>query len=93
MLVILLLLLLVILQYQLWMSDNGLIRTIKLRHAVNQQKNLNAELQGKNETLERDIVSLKQGVDVAEGIARHDLGMVKKGETFYRIVKKPEAKS
>ena len=86
-LIILLLLLLVVLQYQLWFTDNGLIRTIKLHHLLNAQQKVNSELKAKNDALVNDVNNLKQGAGVVENTARHDLGMIKKGETFYRIIK------
>jgi len=85
-LVIVLLLLLAVLQYQLWFTDNGLLKTMKLQKLVRSKQQLNAELKAKNDTLTNEINNLREGTGTAENAARHDLGMIKKGETFYRII-------
>jgi len=87
-LIILLVTLLGVLQYQLWFTENGLAKTMKLRRTVSAQQQANDELQAKNDKLTNEIGSLQQDGGVAENVARHDLEMIKKGETFYRIVKK-----
>lgn len=86
-LIIALLLLLAGLQYQLWFAPNGLSKMLKLQHVFRAQQKLNSELRNQNDSLLSDIDNLKQGTAGVEKMARHDLGMVKKGEVFYRLVK------
>ena len=86
-LVIVLLLLLVVLQYQLWFAAGGLGKTLKLQHLVHDQRKINSELKTQNDNLLDDVNDLKKGEAVIENTARHDLGMVKNGEVFYRIIK------
>ncbi len=74
------------LQAELWFSDNGYRKTLKLRAAVAEQRELNASLQARNEALDAEVVNLKQGNDAAEERARTDLGMIGKHETFYQVV-------
>ena len=74
------------LQAELWFSDDGYRKTLKLRAAVAEQRELNASLQARNAALDAEVVNLKQGNDAAEERARTDLGMIGKHETFYQVV-------
>ncbi|HYF97860.1 MAG TPA: cell division protein FtsB [Coxiellaceae bacterium] len=78
--------LLFLLQYQLWLSDGGLLSVMQLKHQISVQKEENEKLKERNSHLLADIEDLKKGSEAAEERARHDLGMVKKGETFYQTV-------
>jgi len=85
-LVIFLVVLLLILQYQLWAGDGGLLDVWDLHQEVAALKQENERLQERNAALDAEVLDLKQGLDAIEEHAREDLGMVKKGETFYQIV-------
>lgn len=85
-LVVLLLVLLGILQYQLWVGDGGLLDLWDLHQEVEALKRENERLQERNAALNAEVLDLKQGLDAIEEHAREDLGMVKEGETFYQIV-------
>ncbi len=74
------------LQAELWLSDDGYRKTIKLRTAVAEQRDLNESLRERNAALDAEVVNLKQGRDAAEERARTDLGMIGKSETFYQVV-------
>jgi len=74
------------LQAQLWLSDDGYRKTIKLRTAVAEQCELNASLRDRNAALDAEVINLKQGRDAAEERARTDLGMIGQSETFYQVV-------
>jgi len=74
------------LQAELWFSDDGYQKTLKLGAAVAEQRALNASLQERNAALDAEVINLKQGVDAAEERARTDLGMIGKRETFYQVV-------
>ena len=74
------------LQAELWFSDDGYRKTLKLRAAVAEQRELNASLKARNEALDAEVINLKQGNDAAEERARTDLGMIGKQETFYQVV-------
>ena len=78
--------LLFLLQYQLWLSDGGLLTVVQLKSQINAQKKENQKLKERNSHLMADIEDLKKGSEAAEERARHDLGMIKKGETFYQTV-------
>jgi cell division protein FtsB len=83
---LLLLLLLVLFQYQLWFGTGNLRDASALQHQVEVQKQENAGLSKRNQTLAAEVKDLKQGQAAVEERARTDLGMIKKGETFYQIV-------
>jgi len=74
------------LQADLWFSDNGYRKTLKLRAAVAEQRELNESLRARNAALDAEVINLKQGRDAAEERARTDLGMIGREETFYQVV-------
>jgi len=74
------------LQAELWFTDDGYRKTLKLRTAVADQRALNDSLRERNAALDAEVINLKQGVDAAEERARTDLGMIGKNETFYQVV-------
>jgi len=85
-LLILLVILLVFLQYSLWFGDGSLQEVWRLHKDVEQQRQENAVLRERNEALEAEVLDLQQGLEAIEEHAREDLGMIKKGETFYQVI-------
>jgi len=85
-LIVLLLLLLVYLQYRLWLGDGSLQEVWELHREVEAQRAENLQLRERNAALEAEVRDLQQGLDAIEEHAREDLGMVKEGETFYQLV-------
>ena len=79
----------ILLQVELWLSDGGYRKTLKLRAAVAEQEQQNELLRARNAALDAEVVNLKQGLEAAEERARTDLGMVGPGETFYQVVPAP----
>lgn len=75
-----------VLQGELWFSDDGYQKTKRLRSAVAQQRAHNAELERRNQSLDAEVLNLKQALDAAEERARTDLGLIGPGETFYQVV-------
>ena len=80
----------VLLQAQLWLSDDGYRKTRELRAAVQQQRALNDSLKARNEALDAEVLNLKKGLEAAEERARTDLGMIGDGETFFQVVRIPD---
>ncbi|HEX9803678.1 MAG TPA: cell division protein FtsB [Gammaproteobacteria bacterium] len=78
--------LLLILQYTLWFGNGGLLRLWQLNAVVERQKLEIKQLLERNRALEAEVIDLKQGMEAIEERARSDLGMIKKGETFFQIV-------
>ncbi|MGC1953844.1 MAG: septum formation initiator family protein [Gammaproteobacteria bacterium] len=78
--------LLMVLHYRLWISDDGFSQVQRLREAITAQRMENAKLLARNEGLAMEVEDLKEGLEVIEGLARRELGMVAKGETFYQLL-------
>jgi cell division protein FtsB len=84
-------LMLVLLQYRLWVADEGSLAELhRLEQEIARQEALNATLRARNAQLEQDVIELQQGLETVEERAREDLGMIREGETYYQVVEKPE---
>ncbi len=79
-------LLLAMLHYQLWMGDGGLLEVFELQRAIEDQRRQNEELRERNLALDAEVRDLKTAMDAIEERARLELGMVRQGETFFRVV-------
>jgi cell division protein FtsB len=78
-----LLALLLMLQFKVWFSDVGYRAADALRDQVAAQRDRAEQLEQRNRLLTAEVLALKAGLAAVEARARSDLGMVKKGETFY----------
>lgn len=78
--------LLVLLQYRLWLGEGGMREVSRLRAEIVTQREQNQQLKERNRTLAAEVQDLKKGTVAIEERARTDLGMVGKGETFYQVV-------
>ena len=67
-----LLVLLVALQYRLWLSDDGVRQLVTLRRAVAAQKKENEDLLRRNSELAGEVKDLKGGYSAVEEHARYD---------------------
>ena len=88
-LVAILLVLLLVLQYDLWVGEGSLATVWHLQKAVDSQQLENIHLKERNETLAAEVKDLKTGLDAIEERARNDLGMIKEGETYIQVVEEP----
>jgi cell division protein FtsB len=77
---------LVLLQYRLWISDQGLREVSRLQAAVDAQTSANREQGERNRQLVAEVTDLKVGLTALEERARSELGMVGNSETFYQVV-------
>jgi cell division protein FtsB len=82
---------LLLLQYRLWLSGDGVREVWRLRSAVAQQQTENARLSERNRQLGAEVHDLKQGYEALEERARSDLGMVAGNETFFQVVPQKSA--
>jgi cell division protein FtsB len=76
----------VLLQYRLWVSDQGIREVWRLKSAIEAQRGENGELTERNSQLAAEVTDLKGGMAALEERARSELGMVASNETFYQIV-------
>jgi cell division protein FtsB len=85
-LLVVLLLMLGWLQYTLWLGSGGQRQVAALKQRVAAQESENLRLRQRNDALAAEVEDLKSGEAAVEERARSELGMVKPGETFYRVV-------
>ena len=78
--------LLLLIQYPLWLGKGGWLRVWDLDRQVQGQKDQNAKLGKRNAALDAEVRDLKQGLEAVEERARYELGMVKQDEVFFQIV-------
>ena len=84
--VLLLVVLLGWLQYRLWFGNGGQREVAVLQADVTRQEEENARLGQRNDALAAEVQDLKSGEAAVEERARSELGMIRPGETFYRVV-------
>jgi cell division protein FtsB len=81
--------LVVLLQYLLWIAEDGVRQTYALRVSIQAQAEENTVLNERNQALEADITDLKNGLTAIEERARTEMGMIRPDETFYRVLEQP----
>jgi cell division protein FtsB len=84
--------LLLLMQYRLWIADDSWPDAWSLHKQVAAQKAKNSQLKSRNHDLAAEVHDLKRGHNAIEARARKELGMVKKGETFYEIIRPAKAR-
>ncbi len=73
------------LQYRLWVGEGSFAQVKELGEQIAEQKSENERLLERNRVLEAEVMELKKGMETVEERARHELGMVRDGETLYQI--------
>jgi cell division protein FtsB len=84
---------LLLLQYRIWASPDGMREVWRLEQAIEVQSDENTRLGTRNSTLAAEVRDLKEGRKAIEERARTDLGMVKSNETFFQVVPPAQAGS
>ncbi|MCI5106109.1 MAG: septum formation initiator family protein [Pseudomonadales bacterium] len=74
------------LQYQLWLGEDSVRALNMLEEELAAQQAVNADLAGRNQGLEVEVLDLKNGLEAVEERARSELGMIAQDETFYMII-------
>lgn len=83
---VILILVLLGLQYKLWLGDGNVHDLIDVENKNVAQEERNQKLMARNQSLVAEISELKSGQQALEEKARDDLGMIKPGETYYNLV-------
>lgn len=78
------------LAYDIYCGRNGFVQYQDISQKFEEASEKSELLERRNQALQDEITDLKQGNRVVEELARSDLGMVKKEETFYRVIDKEE---
>ncbi len=92
-LISLLIIILLLLQYKLWVGDGGVPEVLHLEQEVQKRQQHKQQLEERNASLEAEVTDLKQGLDAIEERARSELGMIRKDETFYQIIQSEDVKT
>ncbi|MFA7554081.1 MAG: cell division protein FtsB [Spongiibacteraceae bacterium] len=83
-----LLLILIGLQYRLWIGQGSWEQIVSLEREIEQQQAINERLKSRNKRLDNEVRDLKNGLESVEERARTELGLIKQGETFYLLIDK-----
>jgi cell division protein FtsB len=78
------------LQYVLWFGRGGIRDVNRLEKAVAEQREEISRLQDRNRALAAEVMDLKQGLEAIEERARSEMGMIKQGEAFFRLIEPPD---
>ncbi|WP_213953461.1 MULTISPECIES: septum formation initiator family protein [unclassified Variovorax] len=84
---IVLVLLLLFLQWQLWNGRGSLRSVAQLEDKLATQKAANAKAAVINDRLTAEVRDLREGLEMVEERARQELGMVKPNEVFVQITR------
>jgi len=83
-LTLLLAVLAVAIQWPLWLGHGGWLRAWDLQRQLAARQELNAGLRARNQGLNAEIASLRQGSEAIEERARGELHMMRADETFFQ---------
>lgn len=78
--------LLVLIQYPLWMGKGGFFRIRELSLQLEAAKEKNEENRLRNAKLASEVRDLEVGTEAIEERARYELGMIKKNEIFIQVI-------
>ena len=82
---LILLLLLLLVQTQLWTGRGSVEHVANMRAQIAEQKSANDKARAENERLSSEVNDLKDGLSTVEEKARYELGMVKPNEIYIQV--------
>ena len=78
--------LLIWLQYRLWLGDGGIPEVLSLKRENDAVQQRVDKLQERNQALDAEVMDLKKGIEAIEERARSELGMIKPDEIYYQVI-------
>ena len=85
-LIAILLLLIIHLQYRLWVGDGSVKQVKEYRARLETVKEKVKEKKERNDAMYAEIEDLRKGQEAVEERARDELGMIKENETFFQVI-------
>ena len=70
---------------ELWFGNSGLPRVMELQGRLLQQQSENDAARLRNDQLKAEVRDLKEGLEMVEEKARHELGMIKPDEILVQV--------
>ena len=86
---LILFILLILLQFKLWLGEGGFREVARLEARVENQREQNDDLLQRNAELQAEVEDLRERLDAVEERARNELGLIKPAEQFYQVVPPP----
>ena len=75
----------IVVQYKAWFSATGYYKYQQLTKTIQTMSKNVDDLKDNNKKLYAEVVSLQKNNVVLDSLARENLGLIKKNETFYMI--------
>lgn len=86
---LILLVLLLLLQYPLWLGKGSWLKVWDLHRQIEAQQRANQLARERNAVLDAEVRDLKQGTAAIEERARSELGMIRRDEVFFQVLEDP----
>ncbi len=74
------------LQYRLWLGDASIFKILAYQMRLEQLQQESRRKQERNQALYAEVKDLRKGQEAVEERARYELGMIKKNETFFQVI-------
>ncbi len=74
------------LQYKLWLGDGGIPEVLELEQEIESVQAEVNTLKERNKALDAEVIDLKKGIEAIEERARSEMGMIKKDEIYYQVI-------
>ena len=83
--------LIVLIQYPLWLGKGGWLKVWNYERQLESQKDANQKLQLRNDTVDAEVRDLRSGMEAVEERARFEMGLIKPDEVYFQVVETPAA--